>query len=105
MEQPETSTDLIRTAVQLASPTHRHIFLTGRAGTGKTTFLRAIAAATRKRHIIVALTGIAALNAKVVTIHSQFLLPPGTFLPNRMPASREYSEVRRASLAKRIARV
>ncbi|MBL7943144.1 MAG: helix-turn-helix domain-containing protein, partial [Flavobacteriales bacterium] len=63
----------------------KHIFLTGKAGTGKTTFLRNLGKNTHKSFLIVAPTGIAALNAGGVTIHSQFLLPPGTFLPDRNP--------------------
>ncbi len=73
--------DLIQTATQYVNSTQQHIFLTGKAGTGKTTFLRNLAANTHKRYAIVAPTGIAALNAGGVTIHSQFLLPLGTFLP------------------------
>jgi len=75
------STDLIATATQYVNSTQEHIFLTGKAGTGKTTFLRNLAQHTHKRFTIVAPTGIAALNAGGVTIHSQFLLPLGTFLP------------------------
>ena len=66
--------------------TNAHIFLTGKAGTGKTTFLRDLAQKTHKKFVIVAPTGIAALNAKGVTIHSQFLLPLGTFAPVRDPS-------------------
>lgn len=58
--------------------------MTGKAGTGKTTFLRNLAQKTHKSHLIVAPTGIAALNAKGVTIHSQFLLPLGSFIPTDM---------------------
>ena len=49
-----------------------HIFLTGKAGTGKTTFLRNLAANTYKRMVVVAPTGVAAINAGGVTIHSFF---------------------------------
>lgn len=70
-------------AAQFVNSTNRHVFLTGKAGTGKTTFLRQLSESTHKRHVILAPTGIAALNAKGVTIHSQFLLPFGTFLPDR----------------------
>ncbi len=78
--------DLIGTAARFVNTTNAHIFLTGKAGTGKTTFLRDLAKKTHKRFAIVAPTGIAALNAKGVTIHSQFLLPLGTFLPIREPS-------------------
>ena len=61
--------------------THRNIFLTGKAGTGKTTFLRRLQQESRKRTIVVAPTGVAAINAGGVTIHSFFQLAPGLFLP------------------------
>lgn len=75
--------DLISAAAQFINTTSGHIFLTGKAGTGKTTFLKNLGELTHKSHIVVAPTGIAALNAGGVTIHSQFLLPPLTFLPDR----------------------
>ncbi len=65
----------------LAEHTNRHIFLTGKAGTGKTTFLNEFVKKTRKKHIVVAPTGIAAINAGGVTIHSMFGLPLRTFAP------------------------
>ncbi|MCB9170900.1 MAG: AAA family ATPase [Flavobacteriales bacterium] len=70
-------------AARFVNSTDRHIFLTGKAGTGKTTFLRQLAHRTHKRYVILAPTGIAALNAGGVTIHSQFLLPFGSFIPER----------------------
>lgn len=65
----------------LAEHTSRSIFLTGKAGTGKTTFLNNFTAKTRKKYIVVAPTGIAAINAGGVTIHSMFGLPLRPFLP------------------------
>ena len=65
----------------LAEHTNRSIFLTGKAGTGKTTFLNDFVSKTNKKHIVVAPTGIAAINAGGVTIHSMFGLPLRTFLP------------------------
>lgn len=65
----------------LAEHTNRSIFLTGKAGTGKTTFLNDFVRKTHKKHIVVAPTGIAAINAGGVTIHSMFGLPLRTFLP------------------------
>jgi hypothetical protein len=62
--------------------TNRSIFLTGKAGTGKTTLLRKIVSSTHKNTVIVAPTGIAALNAGGVTIHSFFQLPFGSFIPD-----------------------
>lgn len=65
----------------LIEHTNRSIFLTGKAGTGKTTFLNEFVKKTRKKYIVVAPTGIAAINAGGVTIHSMFGLPLRTFLP------------------------
>ncbi len=75
--------DLLSAAARFVNTTAGHIFLTGKAGTGKTTFLKNLGKLTHKSHIVVAPTGIAALNAGGVTIHSQFLLPPISFLPDR----------------------
>ena len=66
----------------LVENTNRNIFLTGKAGTGKTTFLNNFKKKTRKKYIIVAPTGIAAINAGGVTIHSIFGLPLKTFVPS-----------------------
>jgi len=80
-------TEMAALAAGFVNSTDRHVFLTGKAGTGKTTLLRRVVAGTHKRCVIVAPTGIAALNAGGVTIHSQFLLPFGTFVPERrLPA-------------------
>jgi hypothetical protein len=79
------SSDKLEFAAKFVNNTGAPIFLTGKAGTGKTTFLRDLARKTHKRHVILAPTGIAALHAKGVTIHSQFLLPLGSFLPVREP--------------------
>jgi nucleoside-triphosphatase THEP1 len=68
------------TAAKFINQTKRHVFLTGKAGTGKTTFLRNIIKETHKRAVIVAPTGIAAINAGGVTIHSLFQLPFGAFV-------------------------
>ncbi len=72
-------------AAKFINLTSRHIFLTGKAGTGKTTFLRSLITATHKKAVIVAPTGIAAINAAGVTIHSLFQLPFGAFLPRIVP--------------------
>jgi hypothetical protein len=61
--------------------TDRNIFLTGKAGTGKTTFLHKIKNESLKRLVVVAPTGVAAINAKGVTIHSFFQMPFGPILP------------------------
>jgi len=57
--------------------TGQNIFLTGKAGTGKTTFLHQLRESAEKRMVVVAPTGVAAINARGVTIHSFFQLPPG----------------------------
>lgn len=68
-------------AYNYAQYTQRNIFLTGKAGTGKTTFLRHLQQTSHKRMIVVAPTGVAAINAGGVTIHSFFQIAPGLFLP------------------------
>lgn len=79
------TTDKLELAAKFVNNTGVPIFLTGKAGTGKTTFLKSIAKQTHKNHVIVAPTGIAALNAGGVTIHSQFQLPLGFYLPVKEP--------------------
>ena len=68
--------------LQFINQTQRNIFLTGKAGTGKTTLLREIIRTTHKNVVVVAPTGIAALNAGGVTIHSMFQLPFAGFIPD-----------------------
>ncbi|MCR9154856.1 MAG: AAA family ATPase [Bacteroidetes bacterium] len=68
------------TAIEFLNYTAQHVYLTGKAGTGKTTFLRGLAEHCSKPFIVVAPTGVAALNAGGVTIHSQFLFPLGAYL-------------------------
>lgn len=79
MNQISTEADWV---LKYANQTNQSIFLTGKAGTGKTTLLRELVASTHKNVAVVAPTGIAALNAKGVTIHSLFLLPFATFVPD-----------------------
>ncbi len=79
----QSPTDKLQLAARFVNSTASHIFLTGKAGTGKTTFLRELAQSTHKPYVIVAPTGIAALNAGGVTIHSQFQLPLGSYIPDR----------------------
>jgi len=68
-------------AVQFVTQTARPVFLTGRAGTGKTTFLKYIRGNSFKKMAVVAPTGVAAINAGGTTLHSFFQLPFGPFLP------------------------
>ena len=69
-------------ALQIINFTRRSLFLTGKAGTGKSTFLRYVAEHTKKKHVILAPTGIAAINAGGSTLHSFFRLPFHPLLPN-----------------------
>ena len=69
-------------ALQIVNYTRRSLFLTGKAGTGKSTFLRYVAENTKKKHVILAPTGIAAINAGGSTLHSFFRLPFHPLLPN-----------------------
>ncbi|MNU25668.1 exonuclease V subunit alpha [compost metagenome] len=68
-------------AVAFVNQTNQPIFLTGKAGTGKTTFLRHIKEHSHKRMAVIAPTGVAAINAGGTTIHSFFNLPFGTYIP------------------------
>ena len=77
----QTITEAAKYTLQFINQTQRSIFLTGKAGTGKTTLLRQIIETTHKNTVVVAPTGIAALNAGGVTIHSMFQLPFGGFIP------------------------
>jgi HRDC domain./PIF1 helicase./Helicase. len=79
--------------------TDSHIFLTGKAGTGKTTFLKNLSNSTYKRMVIVAPTGVAAINAGGVTIHSFFQLPFGPQIPESAlkEVKQSQSEIRSAS--------
>lgn len=76
-----TSSAEIILVEKLINETSLPIFLTGKAGTGKTTFLKKIIRSTHKNTIVVAPTGIAALNVGGVTIHSQFQIPIGAYVP------------------------
>jgi hypothetical protein len=69
-------------ALQIIQYTRRSLFLTGKAGTGKSTFLRYICQNTKKKHVVLAPTGIAAINAGGSTLHSFFKLPFHPLLPN-----------------------
>ncbi len=69
-------------ALQIVNYTRRSLFLTGKAGTGKSTFLRYVADNTKKKHVVLAPTGIAAINAGGSTLHSFFKLPFHPLLPN-----------------------
>ncbi|MBU0942787.1 MAG: helix-turn-helix domain-containing protein [Bacteroidetes bacterium] len=78
----QTISEAAAYTLQFINQTQRSVFLTGKAGTGKTTLLKEIIATTHKNTVVVAPTGIAALNAGGVTIHSMFQLPFGGFIPS-----------------------
>ena len=73
--------DLFSITSKYINNTNRHVFLTGRAGTGKTTFLKKVFHSTHKKCVIAAPTGVAAINAGGVTLHSLLQLPFGCFVP------------------------
>lgn len=78
----ENISKIARFTLQFVNQTNKSVFLTGKAGTGKTTLLKEIIATSHKNTAVVAPTGIAALNAGGVTIHSLFQLPFSAFIPD-----------------------
>ncbi len=76
-----STNSIFDTAASFIHHANRSVFLTGKAGTGKTTFLRHIKSTTSKQTVVVAPTGVAAINAGGVTIHSFFQLPFSPFIP------------------------
>ena len=78
----------LRTAWDFVENTGRSIFLTGKAGTGKTTFLKTVVERSFKRSVVLAPTGVAAVNAGGMTIHSFFQLPLTPFVPGARIESR-----------------
>lgn len=86
-------------AFQYVSQTKRHVYLTGKAGTGKTTFLHRVRAEVAKHMAVVAPTGVAAINAKGQTIHSLFQLPFGLIRPgDTRSKSRRFSKKKKTLL-------
>ena len=81
-ENIDLANEELQQALQILQYTRQSLFLTGKAGTGKSTFLRYISAHTKKKHIVLAPTGIAAINAGGATLHSFFKLPFYPLLPN-----------------------
>ncbi|MDR3351348.1 MAG: helix-turn-helix domain-containing protein [Prevotellaceae bacterium] len=73
---------VFRLAVDFVNQTSKHLFLTGKAGTGKTTFLKYISQHSHKQSLVAAPTGVAAINAGGVTLHSLFQLPFEPYIPN-----------------------
>ena len=77
----DTTNEEFKKALQIINYTRRSLFLTGKAGTGKSTFLRYICQHTKKKHIVLAPTGIAAINAGGSTLHSFFKIPFHPLIP------------------------
>lgn len=78
----DTNNTEFKNALNLIQYTRQSVFLTGKAGTGKSTFLKYVCKVTKKKHIVLAPTGIAAINANGTTIHSFFRLPFYPLLPD-----------------------
>ena len=91
-------------AYEYVQHTNRCIFLTGKAGTGKTTFLRRLKQECPKQMTVVAPTGVAAINAEGVTIHSLFQLPPQLFLPTPEARKQLFSEMQMRAQKQRVLR-
>jgi len=81
----DTDNVFFQKALTFVRDTHENIFLTGKAGTGKTTFLKYLKANIHKKCAVVAPTGVAAMNAGGETIHSFLQLPFGPFVPGNVP--------------------
>ena len=91
-------------AYEYVQHTNCCIFLTGKAGTGKTTFLRRLKQECSKQMAVVAPTGVAAINAEGVTIHSLFQLPPQVFLPTSEARKQLFSEMQMRAQKQRVLR-
>ena len=91
-------------AYEYVQHTNRCIFLTGKAGTGKTTFLRRLKQECPKQMAVVAPTGVAAINAEGVTIHSLFQLPPQLFIPTPEARKQLFSEMQMRAHKQRVLR-
>ncbi|HVX52066.1 MAG TPA: helix-turn-helix domain-containing protein [Chitinophagaceae bacterium] len=103
-QQPmqQATNTLFTLAADFIQYTNRSVFLTGKAGTGKTTFLKHIRSTTPKQTVVVAPTGVAAINAGGVTIHSFFQLPFTPFVPGHKGFSRDETIVDRHALISRL---
>lgn len=81
MIAPDENNAIFQLAINFINESSQHIFLTGKAGTGKTTFLKHIKQHTHKRCLVAAPTGVAAINAGGITLHSLFQLPFEPYIP------------------------
>ena len=93
MMEANTTDTIFEKVLTFIDFTNQSIFLTGKAGTGKTTLLRKIKEQSTKKIIVVAPTGVAAMNAKGTTINSLFQLPPGSFFPGDIDLQRLQSGI------------
>jgi ATP-dependent DNA helicase PIF1 len=93
MGEANTTDTIFEKVLTFIDFTNQSIFLTGKAGTGKTTLLRKIKEQSTKKIIVVAPTGVAAMNAKGTTINSLFQLPPGSFFPGDIDLQRLQSGI------------
>lgn len=91
--QLDTNNKEFQDALQLITHTRQSVFLTGKAGTGKSTFLKYICNHTKKKYVVLAPTGIAAINAGGVTLHSFFKLPFRPMLPDDPDLSLSYGRI------------
>jgi uncharacterized protein YpbB len=98
----DTTNTLFQLAADLINQSSRNIFLTGKAGTGKTTFLKYIREHCPKQMAVIAPTGVAAINAGGVTIHSFFQLPFAPFVPASNGFSKDETTVDRHHLLSRL---
>ena len=98
----DTESRLFSLAADIINHTDKNLFLTGKAGTGKTTFLKHIRENCPKQMAVVAPTGVAAINAGGVTIHSFFQLPFAPFLPESRGFSGGEESLNRHNLAARV---
>lgn len=96
--------DAYELAYEYVQHTNRCVFLTGKAGTGKTTFLRHLKQECSKQMAVVAPTGVAAINAEGMTIHSLFQLPPQLFLPTPEARKQLFSEMQMRVQKQRVLR-
>ena len=91
--QPKTENLQWQNAMNLVKYTHQSVFLTGKAGTGKSTFLKQVCQETKKKHVVLAPTGIAAINAEGSTLHSFFKLPFYPLLPDDPNLSLQHGRI------------
>lgn len=96
--------DELSLAYKFIAETNTSVFLTGKAGTGKTTFLRSLKSSPPKRMAVVAPTGVAAINAQGMTIHSFFQLPLGPHIPGLSDKNSEKRHFRMSKEKKNILR-